>query len=523
MGTYTPSTGQNLGPRPCWPINQPLLRLEVEQTIPEPIKFEEDVTEYTIPAEQSLATTSVGTGWIEAGKEYMLLVMVRYELDKGTDDLKISVLERSTGSNVVMDGSLRDTHERQNPPEDHYGTYNFSTKFTAGSSNTNGPIVFIEHTAGVVQCTQGYAQLILIDLTNMTEGNDYFYEENSTDAANTTSLVTRESATLNLTKDNEGAWLLGTAVQYLSRMTDDFQATTIILNQDSGVVSGDLLTYHAAGDDDEIVVNYTTVVNNDLSDTSWNINVYTSDETADDSRPAVQNLVQHAKVWGIRLGRYVSTTFQNHISVDTSDDNNVKVTASELTSVPVEFDSPKFLVLHGGLGKLNNVGGDRKNQRFFTDIQWKKNGGTYDRFGDDDQQVHSTLVWKGNGLSPKDFDSEISWWSTIPPETLSSIKSGDVLSFKLEIWKDTPQFVNNAREVACEDVYLAVVELPQNLNRDIDSDSNYSLKANHIHNIVGPTTLSNCINVRNKLLESRGFMPPKRWDTVWTKKDITLR
>ena len=27
----------------------------------------------------------------------------------------------------------------------------------------------------------------------------------------------------------------------------------------------------------------------------------------------------------------------------------------------------------------------------------------------------------------------------------------------------------------------------------------------------------------NKMLESRGFATPKRWDTVWTKEDITLR
>ena len=388
MGTYTPSSGLNLGARPCWPIDTPLLRLEIEQSIPEPIKFEEDNTEYAIPAEQSLATTSVGTGWIEAGKEYMLLVMVRYELDKGTDDLKISVLERSTGSNVVMDGSVRDTHKRQNPPVDHYDSYNFTTKFTAGSDNTNGPIVFIEHTSGSVQCTQGYAQMVLIDLTDLVEGSDYFYEENSTDTENTTSLASKESATLNLTKDNEGAWLLGTAVQYLSKMSDDFEASTIITNQDADVLSGDLLTIDASGDDDELIVNYTTVLNNNLSDTSWNINVYTSDQTADTNRPAQQNIVQHAKVWGLRLGRYVSTNFQNHVTMSTSATNNTKSVAAELTSVNVTFDSPKFLVIHGGMGKLDNVGSERKNMQLYTDVQWKKNGGAYDRFGDDDQQVH---------------------------------------------------------------------------------------------------------------------------------------
>ena len=182
------------------------------------------------------------------------------------------------------------------------------------------------------------------------------------------------------------------------------------------------------------------------------------------------------------------------------------------------------MVIHGGLGKLANTGAERKNIQFYTDVQWKKNGGAYSRFGDDDQQAYSTMVWKGSGDTPgTDYDSEISWWSTVPPETLSDIKSGDTLSFKLEIWKDIPSFASSTKDVDCEDLYLAVIELPPNLNRIADVSSNYSLKANHNTHIVGPTTLANCIDVRDKLLESRGFMPPKRWDTVWTKKDITLR
>ena len=518
MGTYTPT--KQLASTAAvrakeWTLDDPLVRLEISRAIPQPIKFEEDNTTYLIAAENALATTSIGTGWIESGRTYMLFVMVRFELDDSNDDLKISILERSTGSNVVIDGSVRDQHKRFNPPTNHYGTYNFVTTFTASGASTDGPIVYIEHTAGNSDAHQAYAQMVLIDITDMTEGNDYFYEEDSTDSDNTVTPVKKDEATLNLTKDNEGVWLLGTAVQYKCRTDDDFRVSTIISNQDDTVLSGDLITLDSSEADDEHVLNYTTILNNDLSDTSWNISLYTYDEQIDSNRPAQQNTVQHTKVWGIRLDKFVSTTFQNHVTISTSGTDLTKVTAAELTNVTAQFDSPKFLVIHGGLGKLSNVGSERKNLQFYTDVQWKKNGGTYSRFGDDDQQTYSTMVWKGNGEIPVDYDSEISWWSTVPPETLSDIKKGDVLSFKLEIWKDIIDIIST-RDVDCDDLYLGVIELPQNTDRLSDSSELYSLIGNHEELIVGPTTLQRCIDTRNKMLNVRGFRFPERWDTLWT-------
>lgn len=525
MGTYTPTkqlAATALIRAKEWTMDEPLHRLEISRSIPEPIKFTEDNGSYVITEETAVETTSVGTGWIEAGKEYMLFVMIRYELDDHNDDLKISVLERSTGSDVVMDGSIRDCHKRFNPPPNHFATYNFVTKFTASSTSTEGPIVYIEHTAGNNAATQKYGQMVLIDLTDLREGNDYFYEENSTDSSNTTTLVLKEEAVLNLTEDNKGAWLLGSSIQYKCNLIDDFESSTVIKNQASSVLSGDLITIDTPEANDEHVLNYTTTLNNDLSDTSWTIGVYTSDQTeADRDAGEEQNDVQHAKVWGLKLDRFVSCSFQNHVDVSTSSDNTVKVVAAELTNITAVFDSPKFLVIHGGLGKLSNTGTERKNMQFYTDVQWKINGGTYTRFGDDDQQAYSTMVWKGSGGTPsQDYDSEISWWSTVPPETLSTIKSGDTLSFKLDIWKNVISYESSSKDVDCSDLYLAVVELPPNTDREEDSSELYSLIANHKQLIVGPTTLKRCIDTRNKMLNVRGFRFPKRWDTLWTKEDI---
>tara|TARA_R100000700_G_C3177349_1_gene152508 strand:- start:224 stop:1801 length:1578 start_codon:yes stop_codon:yes gene_type:complete len=525
MGTYTPSSTSTTGPRKPWPIDKPLCRLEIAQTIPEPIKYEEDNTIYAIPATQSLATTDIGTGWIESGRSYLLFVTVRYQLADLNDDLQITVLERSTGSNVVLDGSLMKHVDRKSPPDaDHFMTYNFVTKFTASSTSTNGPIVFLEHLAGNTQATQEYAQMILFDLTNLNEGNDYFFEENTTNSTNSTSAVERESATLNLTKDNKGAWLLGTALQYKCNNADNFNAITIISDAESNVLGGETVFLDATKNNEENVLNFLTVINNDLSDTAWNVKVYSNDESAPAARSGNSyNTTQHSKVWGIRLDRFVSTTFTSNVSVNTSTANDTKVVAAELTSVPVKYSSPKFLVFQGGVGNLPDSGAYRRKQRFFTDVQWKVSGGTYARFGDDDQQNTSTLRWKGDSpsVSP-DYDNNLSWFSTVPPASLSSITKGTTLSFKLDVWKtDIDEDAEGAVELT--DVFLAVVELPPNLGKASESDANYSLKANHSTHIIGPTTLQNCLDVRNKMLESRGFATPKRWDTVWTKEDITLR
>ena len=137
------------------------------------MKYEEDNTTYTVTAGNSATTTSVGDGWIEAGRSYLLLVTLRYAINDVNDEIKIRILERSTGSNVEMSGSmLRHLRRAIAPDTNHYMTYNYVTKFTASSTSTNGPIAHLERLGGTADVTQGYAQMILFDLTNLKEGND---------------------------------------------------------------------------------------------------------------------------------------------------------------------------------------------------------------------------------------------------------------------------------------------------------------------------------------------------------------
>jgi len=519
MATYTPTASATSGARIPWPIDKPLCRLEISKNIPTPIKYEEDNTTYTVPIDGSFATTHVGTGWIQSGRTYLLSVTVRYQMDDAGDDLVITMLERSTGSNVVMDGSKMKHLGRQNPPTNHYSTYTFVTQFTASSTSTNGPIVYLEHTgAGTATSPiQDYAQMILFDLTDMTEGNDYFYEENSTDASNTTTPVTRESATLNLTKDNKGLWLLGAASQYKCNNDNDYESTVIIRNQDASILGGDVLTLDTSETNDEDMLTYTTLLDNDLSDTSWDILLKTSDETAA-GRGVSANLTQHNKVFGIRLGKFVSSSFSSNQATDTSATNNTKTISIELTGIKPQYDSPNYLVLHGGLANFESgTAASRKKVKFFTDVQWKNTGGTYARYGDDDQQAYSTLIWRGNTAISADYDDKLPWLSTVPPTTLSGIGTSSELSFKLEIWKSHPTG-SNADVVEGTDIFLGVIELPPDL--DYDDGGSYVVKANHSTLLCGPTTLEECINTRNRLLEARGFRVPEKWDTVWTKQDI---
>ena len=525
MGTYTPSSTSTTGPRKPWPIDKPLCRLEIAQTIPEPMKYEEDNTTYTVTAGNSATTTSVGDGWIEAGRSYLLLVTLRYAINDVNDEIKIRMLERSTGVNVEMSGGmLRHLRRASAPDTNHYMTYNYVTKFTASATSTNGPIAHLERLGGTADITQGYAQMILFDLTNLNEGNDYFFEEDATDSANTTSAVKKEECILNLTKDNKGAWLLGTSLQYKAGHSscDNYNFATIISDQDGNVFNSESVLHDPRYADEENVLNFMTVVNNDLSDSSWTIAAYASDESVASGRGSTQNITQHSKVWGLRLDRFVSTTFSSDISANTSTANDTKTTAIELTSVPVKYTSPKFLVIQGGVANLPDTGNWRNKQRLLTDVQWKINGGAYARFGDADQYNISTLRWKGDDTLSADYDNNVGWYSFVPPSTLSTVSAGNTLSFKLELAK-TDVDADEEEAVECTDIFLAVVELPPNLGKASESDANYSLKAIHNTHIIGPTTLQNCLDVRNKMLESRGFATPKRWDTVWTKEDITLR
>ena len=521
MGTYTPT--KQLASTAAvrakeWTLDDPLVRLEISGSIPDPITYTEDNTTYTVTAGNSSTTTSVGNGWIESGKSYLLLVTLRYQINDVNDEIKIRMLERSTGSNVEMSGSMLRHQRRASAPDaNHYMTYNYVTKFTASSTSTNGPIAHLERLGGTADVTQGYAQMILFDLTNLKEGNDYFFEEDATDSANTTSAVTKESCTLNLTADNKGAWLLGSSLQYKAGHSScgNYQFSTIISDQDANVFNSEPVLHDPRFENEENVLNFMTVVNNDLSDSSWTINVYASDESNAIGRGSSQNTTQHSKAWGIRLDRFVSTTFSSDISANTSTANDTKTTAIELISVPVKYSSPKFLVIQGGVANLPDTGTWRDSQRLLTDVQWKINGGTYARFGDADQYNISTMRWKGSDTLSADFDNNVGYYSFVPPPSLSSVSAGDTLSFKLELAK-TDVGEDEEEAVECTDLFLAVIELPTNTNREADQLDQYSLKANHEELIVGPTTLQRCIDTRNKMLNVRGFRFPERWDTLWT-------
>jgi len=163
--------------------------------------FTEDIGTDTVTGVTFAKIHESTAGAIELGKRYLLLVRAVVTSDSLTDGEGVTVKVKQGGSFIAESVYV------SNPAStSDYQHYSFM-RVISGKSGDAVEIHMANEAAGQVATCQ-YSSILLLDISNLVDGVNYFYAEDATADDNTTAYQVRATATQVITTQNEGDWIM---------------------------------------------------------------------------------------------------------------------------------------------------------------------------------------------------------------------------------------------------------------------------------------------------------------------------
>lgn len=157
-------------------------------------------------ASTSYVDVTAAMAGLTASTKYLLIVQACIGGDNANATFGFQIIERDTGETDLVVPNSEMIREPSNATKS--SDYAWSGVVTTRSGGADSGFMFQQKAVSSGTAKVDYVSIVAIDLTDLTEGSDYFVSDNSASATHTTSSVERVSHELSAANAKDNSWLL---------------------------------------------------------------------------------------------------------------------------------------------------------------------------------------------------------------------------------------------------------------------------------------------------------------------------
>ena len=298
-------------------------------------------------ASTSYVDVTAAMAGLTASTKYLLIVQACIGGDNVSNTFGFQIVERDTGETDLVVPNSEMIREPSNATKS--SDYAWSGIVTTRSGGADSGFMFQQKAVSSGTAKVDYVSIVAIDLSELTEGSDYFVSDNSASATHTTSSVQRVSHELSSANAKDNSWLI---MGFMQTDSNNSINSAEIVMKEVATSSGTTTMYTALFESEDLTEQLQHVLSYGKA--------YTVDETVtyslwsrDDAGIVGFNEYIASSIVGLRLNVFEQYNVHYDATPDLDNDNSFN---SRFTGSITPDTTGTFVFVGTMIARLKSVG-----------------------------------------------------------------------------------------------------------------------------------------------------------------------